>query len=86
VYFPAGKYLVSSPIIQYYFTQLVGDANDLPTIVASPSFSGIAVIDSNPYAAGGVNWWTNQNNFYRQVRNFVIDLTHVNGGATGIHW
>lgn len=47
---------------------------------------GIAVIDSNPYAAGGFNWWTNQNNFYRQVRNFVIDISHVAGSATGIHW
>ena len=86
VYFPAGNYLVSAPIIQYYMSQLVGDANNIPTITASPSFGGIAVIDSNPYAAGGVNWWTNQNNFYRQIRNFRIDLTKVNGGATGIHW
>lgn len=57
VYFPAGNYLVSSPIIQYYFTQLVGDANNVPTIIASPNFGGIAVIDSNPYGDGGNNWY-----------------------------
>lgn len=86
VYFPAGNYIVSAPIVQYYFTQLVGDANDVPTLTATPSFAGMALIDSNPYAPGGLNWWTNQNNFYRQIRNFKIDLTKVTGGATGIHW
>jgi glucan 1,3-beta-glucosidase len=90
VYFPAGTYLVSAPIVQYYFTQLVGDAITPPTLKAAPSFTGIAVIDSDPYAyANGAasNWYTNTNNFYRQVRNFVIDLTGVTGGSgAGIHW
>ncbi|KAL9131334.1 MAG: hypothetical protein Q9217_000713 [Psora testacea] len=87
VYFPPGTYLVSAPIIQYYYTQFVGDAVTLPTIKASPNFQGIAVIDSDPYADGGVNWYTNQNNFFRQVRNFVIDLTAMPATAgAGIHW
>jgi len=86
VFFPTGTYLVSSPIIQYYYTQLVGDAINLPTILAAPSFGGMAVIDADPYTSSGANWYTNQNNFYRQIRNFVIDLTRVNGAATGIHW
>ncbi|KAL8815772.1 MAG: hypothetical protein Q9223_005124 [Gallowayella weberi] len=59
----------------------------VPTIKAAPSFQGIAVIDSDPYADGGANWYTNQNNFFRQVRNFVIDLTAMPATAgTGIHW
>ncbi|MCJ1308907.1 hypothetical protein MMC25_002562 [Agyrium rufum] len=87
VYFPPGTYIVSAPIVQYYFTQLVGDAVTPPTIKASAGFTGIAVIDSDPYAAGGINWYTNQNNFYRQVRNFVIDLTaQPSSTGTGIHW
>ncbi|KAI8905402.1 exo-beta-1,3-glucanase [Powellomyces hirtus] len=88
VYVPQGTYLISSPIIQYYLTQLVGDAVNLPVLKATPGFSGMAVIDSNPYAAGGVNWYTNQNNFVRQIRNFIIDTTAVNPttSATGIHW
>ncbi|KAI9855770.1 MAG: hypothetical protein M1824_005843 [Vezdaea acicularis] len=87
VYFPPGTYVVSKPIVQYYFTQLVGDAVNVPTIKASPSFQGIAVIDSDPYDNQGNNWWTNQNNFYRQVRNFVIDITAMppSSGAC-IHW
>ena len=87
VYFPPGTYLISRPIIQYYFTQLVGDAVKPPVLRASASFQGIAVIDSDPYDDTGANWYTNQNNFYRQVRNFVIDLTALPPTTgTGIHW
>ena len=87
VYFPPGTYLVSAPLIQYYYTQLVGDAISVPTIKGAAGFQGIAIIDSDPYEDGGANWYTNQNNFYRQIRNFVIDLTAmpISAGA-GIHW
>ncbi|KAK4945368.1 hypothetical protein LTR66_014403, partial [Elasticomyces elasticus] len=87
VYFPPGTYLVSQPIIQYYYTQFVGDALSIPTIKASAGFQGIAVIDSDPYEGDGSNWYTNQNNFFRQIRNFVIDLTAMPMSAgAGIHW
>lgn len=87
VYFPPGTYLVSKPIVQYYYTQLVGDATKLPVLKAAPSFTGMAVIDADPYEPGGANWYTNQNNFFRQVRNFVIDLTSMPQTAgAGIHW
>ncbi|EAQ91543.1 hypothetical protein CHGG_03478 [Chaetomium globosum CBS 148.51] len=87
VYFPSGTYVVSKPIIPFYYTQLVGDALAPPTLKASADFAGMAVIDADPYDSTGKNWWTNQNNFFRQVRNFVIDLTGmpVEVGA-GIHW
>lgn len=87
VYFPAGTYLVSTPVIQYYYTQLVGDATSPPTIKASAGFKGMAVIDADPYEDNGSNWWVNQNNFFRQVRNFVIDITAqpISSGAC-IHW
>lgn len=87
VYFPPGTYLVSAPIIQYYYTQFIGDAVTIPTIKASASFTGIAVIDSDPYDSKGDNWFTNQNNFYRQIRNFVIDITSMPATkGAGIHW
>jgi glucan 1,3-beta-glucosidase len=87
VYFPAGTYLVTKPIIQYYYTQFVGDALNLPTLLAAPAFEGMAVIDADPYIPGGdgANWFTNQNNFYRQVRNFIIDIKQAKATA-GIHW
>ena len=87
VYFPSGTYLVKTPIIQYYYTQFIGDATNLPTIKADPGFKGMAVIDSDPYDDRGANWYTNQNNFYRQIRNFVIDLTAMPADqGAGIHW
>lgn len=86
VYFPPGTYLVSKPLIQLYYTHMIGDVVSPPTIKASANFTGIAVIDANPYGPNG-NAWTNQNNFFRQVRNFVIDLTaQPFTTGTGIHW
>ncbi|KAF9049241.1 glycoside hydrolase family 55 protein [Hymenopellis radicata] len=90
VYFPSGTYLVSTPIIAYYYTQLIGDAKTLPTIRASASFTGLAVIDADPYIDGGngAGWYYNTNSFFRSVRNFRIDLTQMPAAssATGIHW
>ncbi|CCA67681.1 probable glucan 1,3-beta-glucosidase [Serendipita indica DSM 11827] len=90
VYFPAGNYLVSAPIIPFYYTALVGDAKNRPTLIAAASFVGMAVIDADPYipGGGGAQYWVNQNNFFRAVRNFNIDLTRmpVASTATGLHW
>ncbi|KAH8698984.1 exo-beta-1,3-glucanase Exg0 [Talaromyces proteolyticus] len=87
VYFPPGTYVVSKPIIQYYYSQFIGDATDLPVLKAASSFQGMAVIDADPYTDSGANWYTNQNNFFRQVRNFVIDLTALpQSSGAGIHW
>ena len=62
VYLPPGTYLVSRPLQSYYYTQLVGSATSRSTILAAPSFKGLAVIDEDPYDTGGRNWYTNQNN------------------------
>jgi len=90
VYFPPGIYKVSKPIIMLYYTQLVGDPTNVPTIAADPNFQGMALLDSDPYIPGanGAQYWTNQNNFFRQVRNFIIDLTPApeNMPNSGIHW
>lgn len=87
IYFPPGTYMVSTPIIQYYYTQFIGDALTLPTLKATAGFVGMAVIDADPYTNTGANWYTNQNNFFRQIRNFVIDLTAMPSSAgAGIHW
>ncbi|SPO21480.1 probable beta-1,3 exoglucanase precursor [Ustilago trichophora] len=86
VYFPPGTYLVSSPIVSYYYTQLMGSATDRPTLLAAPTFQGIAVIDEDPYSSDGSNWYINQNNFFRAVYNFKIDLTQMPpSSGTGIH-
>ncbi|KAI1742280.1 glycoside hydrolase family 55 protein [Xylaria scruposa] len=95
VYFPSGTYLVKKPIVQTYYTQFVGDALNIPTIKGSADFSGMGVIDANPYdyttnQDPPPNWYINQNNFFRQVRNFIIDMTEmptaIGKASAGIHW
>ncbi|KAK6336839.1 hypothetical protein TWF718_009627 [Orbilia javanica] len=97
VYFPSGTYLISKPIIQLYYTQFIGNYNNRPTIKGSKDFVGIALIDTNVYIPGGDGdqWYINQNNFYRSIRNFVIDLRDMPSNSTGddqvwpptgIHW
>ncbi|SMQ48798.1 unnamed protein product [Zymoseptoria tritici ST99CH_3D7] len=91
VYFPAGTYVVSASIIQYYYTNLIGNPlpGCMPVIKASPRFSGgLGVIDSNPYQAGGALGYGATNVFWRQIRNLVIDMTAVpaSSAITGLHW
>ncbi|KAJ7290151.1 exo-beta-1,3-glucanase [Mycena rebaudengoi] len=91
VYFPQGTYLVGNSIIPYYYTQLIGDAKNPPTLLATAGFRDLAVIDADPYipGGGGAQFYTNQNNFMRSVRNFVIDVRRVPSTVpqgTGIHW
>ncbi|KAG8880657.1 hypothetical protein FRB97_000611 [Tulasnella sp. 331] len=89
IYFPQGNYLVSSAIIPFYLTQLVGDATNPPTITASSTFSGY-VIDADPYIPNGygAQYWVNQNNFFKSLRHFKIDLTKTpaTSGVSAIHW
>ncbi|KAG6819219.1 hypothetical protein H0H93_014091, partial [Arthromyces matolae] len=84
------NYVISAPIILFYYTELIGDAKYPPTLLASGNFQGIAVIDTDPYIPGGngQQWYTNQNNFFRSVRNFVIDVRQIppERSGTGLHW
>lgn len=75
----------------YYASQLVGDAISPPTVKVSASYQnviGLAVFDSDIYipSGSGAEWYANQNNFYRQLRNFVIDMTSAPLSTAGIHW
>lgn len=70
-----------------YYSQLVGNPTDRPVIKGTSNFTGIALIDADPYGPGGVNWYTNQNNFFRAVRNIVLDTTaQPPNSGSGIHW
>lgn len=96
VYFPPGTYLVSGTIQVLYGTQMVGDANDRPTIQAAASFVGLGVLSTDEYVDGGgtgadgkdMEWYINTASFYRQIRNFKIDITLTAAGAQvcGIHY
>ncbi|PGH08809.1 hypothetical protein AJ80_07768 [Polytolypa hystricis UAMH7299] len=89
IYFPAGTYLVSSTIETLFGTQFIGNPNEIPTIKAASSFIGLGVISTNHYVenggtgpdGGALQWYINTANFYRQIRNFKIDITATNEGA-----
>jgi glucan 1,3-beta-glucosidase len=87
VYVPPGTYIITSPLIMYYNTILIGDVLNMPTIKAHPTFYGIALLDSDVYYSGGASWYQNQNNFFRQVRNLILDVTPLPLGVGAcIHW
>ncbi len=83
VYFPAGTYLISDTIPLIYYTQLVGDADNTPTIKMLSSGSDKRLIDALDERWGGN--LVNQNNFFHQMRNFVLDMSQCDA-CTGIHW
>ncbi|ORY15484.1 pectate lyase superfamily protein-domain-containing protein [Clohesyomyces aquaticus] len=89
VYFPPGTYLVSSSISVYFGTQIIGDANSWPTILAAKSFVGLGVLSTDVYVDGGGNgpdgnsleWYINTARFYGQIRNIKIDIRATDPGA-----
>ncbi|PSN68424.1 pectin lyase-like protein [Corynespora cassiicola Philippines] len=97
VYFPEGTYLISQPIIDYYYTQIIGNPNCLPTLQASSNFTGgiggiTTLIDGSPYLPYGTRQgqtgYGPTNTFFRQIRNLIFDTTHVAPNVTmrGLHW
>jgi hypothetical protein len=79
--------LINSSIIDYYYTQIIGNPNCIPTLKATADFTGFGLIDGDPYGANGLSYGST-NVFWRQVRNFYLDMTGIpaNSSATGIHW
>ncbi|KAL2066965.1 hypothetical protein VTL71DRAFT_1389 [Oculimacula yallundae] len=95
VYFPPGTYRISSTIPMPFGTQVIGDANDPPTLAATSTFIGLGVLSSDEYTGGGVgtdgqdqSYYVNTANFYRQLRNIKIDITKTRAaqGVAGLHW
>lgn len=74
VYFPPGNYLISTTVPLPFGTQVIGDALDRPVLVASTSFIGLGVLSTNEYTDFGQQWYVNTANFYRQIRNIIIDV------------
>lgn len=83
-------YLISDSIIDLYYTQIVGDPTNRPIIRAASTFSkeSFGLIDTNPYLPNGALSWNSTNNFFRQIRNLIIDTTALppEFPAVGIHW
>jgi hypothetical protein len=95
VYFPPGTYLVSKSIEMPFGTQAIGDANSRPTILAASRFIGLGVLSTDKYTGGGAGsdgldqeYYVNTANFYRQIRNLIIDVTATRPvqGVSGVHY
>ncbi|KAL0937188.1 glucan 1,3-beta-glucosidase [Colletotrichum truncatum] len=90
VYFPPGTYLISGSIVNFFYTQIIGDPTNRPVIKATANFdvtNNLGLIDGNKYGANGLAWGAT-NVFFRQIRNLVFDTTAINASsaALGIHW
>ncbi|KAL6885716.1 pectate lyase superfamily domain-containing protein [Trichoderma evansii] len=76
IYFPAGTYEVCTPIIQLYYTQFIGDPIDRPIIKGCGEFTGIALLDTDPYIPN-------------EAQPDARGSTDENGQSlapTGVHW
>ena len=56
--FEIRTYLVSAPILAYYYTQMIGDAKNPPTLLAASNFTGLAVIGSSRSYRVYLRWLT----------------------------
>lgn len=85
-------YLVSYSILDFYYTQLVGDPTAMPVIKATSTFNihyAFGIIEGDRYnGSSGELTWADTNVFARQIRNLVIDTSDIpyNAGACGVHW
>ncbi|KAK4096079.1 glycoside hydrolase family 55 protein [Parathielavia hyrcaniae] len=88
VYFPPGTYMVSAPIIDFYYTDLIGNPACMPVLKATAGFTARWLLDTNPYGPDGQKAWGATNVFWRKVANFVIDITSVPASQliSGVHW
>lgn len=86
VYLSAGTYLVSLPIIDYYYTQIIGNPNGRAMIKTTAAFIAAAVIDADPYL-GENQAWGSTNVFFREIKNIGVDVTSIpaSSAATAIH-
>ncbi|KAF2271266.1 pectin lyase-like protein [Westerdykella ornata] len=94
VTFPPGTYLISSTIPLPFGTQVIGDAIDRTTLLAAASFVGLGVLSTDEYTGhsdpngSDQEWFINTANFYRQIRNVIIDIRRCQGPQTcaGLHY
>lgn len=79
--------MISKSIVNYYYTQIIGDPRNMPTIKAAANFvpSIIGMIDGDVYFNGKLKY-TSTNVFFRQIRNIRFDTTLVPGTVTAVHW
>jgi len=80
--------MISSSIVDYYYTQLMGDPNNMPVIKALRYFrpNTLGLLDGDQYTSTGALKFGSTNVFFRSVRNMVFDTTEVPGTVYAVHW
>lgn len=85
VLIPPGTYILSAQLPLTYYTQVVGDYRNRPRLkfIKGP----YVCMDAGPDQGQGNGWYggLNQNNFFHQFRNAIVDLTSC-FDCTAIHW
>lgn len=84
---PDGVYLITATLPLTYYTQLVGgNVTHRPTLLFE-STAAIHALDAGIDEGPGNGWYgnVNQNNFYHQVRNLIVNITQCTG-CVAIHW
>jgi hypothetical protein len=85
---------VLTPLNSLYYTQFVGNPGNRPVIKGATNFSGVALIDTVVAQTEATETYadTTYHQHYRQIRNFVFDLTQMpnvnclGAAPVGIHW
>ena len=79
--------MISESIIDYYYTQIIGNPNSMPVLKAASNITGMGLINGDPYIDSGMAWGAT-NVFFRQIRNIVFDTTDVpaHKETYGLHW
>jgi len=74
--------------VDYYYTQIIGDPNNMPVIKATASFkpTTLGLLDADVYTPSGALKFQSTNVFFRQVRNLIFDTRDVPGQVYGVHW
>lgn len=85
VYVPSGVYRITATLPLTYYSQLVGEYHSRPRLVVSGAY--FTALDAGIDEGQGNGWYggVNQNNFYHQVRNIVVDLTQCTY-CVALHW
>ncbi|KAI6153063.1 glycoside hydrolase family 55 protein [Pisolithus tinctorius] len=90
VYFPPGTYLGfrSNQHVLLHTNDWRREASPDGSLQTPVSKEKLSSLDADPYMADGSQWFINQNNFYRSVRNLIIDLRQMptTAPAIGLHW
>ena len=85
VYLPPGTYRITGPIFDFYYTQIIGHPDCMPTLLVDSSWSSANgfVLDGDHNEGFG-----STNIFWRQIRNIRIDMTAIPPSfkVSGIHW